>query len=70
MAMADRPERTTHYATLFETITGQTTITERQQTDISVRIDDPGEESTIADYVSTTATDPGFEDVIENPETY
>jgi hypothetical protein len=67
--MPDNPDRTTHFATLFETITGQSTVTERQQIDIAVRYDEHGAETDIVDYLDTTATEQGFDDVIEDPET-
>jgi hypothetical protein len=66
--MTDRPDRSTHFATLFETTTGQSTLTEQQQIEIPVRYDEHGEETDIADYLDTTATAQGFDDVIEEPE--
>ena len=68
--MANRSDRTTDFAVLFETITGQSTITEHQRTEIPVRLDDQNEESAIAEYVDATATAPGFDDVIDDPEPY
>lgn len=68
--MADHSNQSTHFATLFETVTGQSTFTEQQQIDIPVRYAERGEEVAISDYVDATATAQGFEDVIEKPETY
>lgn len=65
----DRPDQSVDFATLFETTTGQSTTTEHQQTDVSVRIDERGEESVIARSLDTTATVAGFDDVIDDPET-
>jgi hypothetical protein len=67
--MPDPPDRSTHFATLFETITGQSTVTERQQIEIAVRYDEHRDETDIVDYLDTTATEQGFDDVIEDPET-
>jgi hypothetical protein len=67
--MSDRSDRTAHFATLFESITGQTTITEHQRSDIQVRIDDTRSERSIAEYIETAATADGFDDVIDEPET-
>lgn len=67
--MSERSNRTAHFAALFESITGQTTITELQQFDISVRLDENGAESNVSDYIETTATADGLEDVIDEPET-
>jgi len=67
--MADHPDRSTDFATLFETVTGQSTLTEHQQIDIPVRYDEHRKETDIADYLNTTATAQGFDDVIEVPET-
>jgi hypothetical protein len=66
--MSENPDRSTHFTTLFETITGQSTVTEQQQIEIPVRYDETGEETAIADYLDTKATDQGFDDVIEEPE--
>jgi hypothetical protein len=66
--MAEHPGRSTHFATLFETITGQSTVTEQQQVEIPVRYDEHGEEIDVADYLDTAATDQGLDDVIEEPE--
>jgi hypothetical protein len=66
--MTERPDRSTDFATLFETITGQSTVTERQQIEIPVRCDEHGEEAATVDYLETTATAQGFDDVIEEPE--
>jgi hypothetical protein len=66
--MANHLDRSTHFATLFETITGQSTVTEQQQIEIPVRYDEHSEETDIADYLDTTATDQGLDDVIEEPE--
>lgn len=68
--MSDHSDRSTRYATLFETLTGQSTLTERQQIDIPVRYDGQGEGTDIADYLETTATEQGLDDVIEESETY
>lgn len=68
--MADQPERSTHFATLFETITGQSTLTEQQQIEVTVRYDEHREKIDISDYLDTTATAQGFDDVIDEPETY
>lgn len=68
--MSERSNRATHFATLFESITGQTTITERQRSDILVRLDENGAESTVADYIDTAATADGLEDAIDEPETH
>lgn len=68
--MANRSDRTTDFAVLFETITGQSTITEHQRTEIPVRLDAQNEESAVAEYVDATATAPGFDDVIDDPEPY
>ena len=68
--MADHPDRSTHFAALFETITGQSTLIEQQQIEIPVRYDEHSEETDIADYLDMTATAQGFDDVIEEPETY
>jgi len=54
--MADRPGRSTH----FETITGQSTVTDHQQIDIPVRYDDRREETDISDSLDTTAKARGF----------
>jgi hypothetical protein len=67
--MADQPDRGAHFATLFETITGQSTLTEQQQIEIPVRYDEDREETHISDYLDTTATAKGFDDVIDEPET-
>jgi hypothetical protein len=66
--MAKHPDRSTHFATLFETITGQSTVTEEQQIEIPVRYDEYREETDISDYLDTAATDQGLDDVIEEPE--
>lgn len=66
--MAEHPGRSTHFATLFETITGQSTVTEQQQVEIPVRYDEHGEEIDVTDYLDTAATDQGLDDVIEEPE--
>jgi allophanate hydrolase subunit 1 len=67
--MADHPDRSTHFATLFETITDQSTFTEQQEIEIPVRYDGHNDGTDIADYLDTTATDQGLDDVIEEPET-
>jgi hypothetical protein len=66
--MAEHPGRSTHFATLFETITGQSTVTEQQQVEIPVRYDEHREEIDVTDYLDTAATDQGLDDVIEEPE--
>lgn len=63
--MPDRPDRIADFAALFETLTGQSTLTERQRIDVAVRCDERGEETKIADYLHMDATAQGFEDVIE-----
>lgn len=68
--MTDHPDQNTHFATLFETITGQSTLTEHQQIEIPVRYGEHREETDISDYLDTTATVQGLDDVIEGPETY
>lgn len=70
MNMTNRSERTAHFATLFETITGQSTFTDEQQIEVPVRYDEHGEEVDVSDYLDTTVTARGFEDVIDGPETY
>jgi len=67
--MADHPDRSTHFATLFETITGQSTVIQQHQIEIAVRYDEHREETDIVDYLDTRATDQGLDDVIEEPET-
>lgn len=68
--MANQSEPTTQFATLFETITGQSTITEQQQIEVTVRYDERSDETAISEYLDTRATAQGFEDVIEESETY
>lgn len=65
--MADHPDRSTHLATLFEPITGRSTLTE-QQIEIPVRSDDHTQKTAIADSLDTTTQ--GFEDGTEERETY
>jgi hypothetical protein len=68
--MADLPDRTTHFATLFETIAGQSTLTEQQRIEIPIRYDEHREDTDVADYLNTTAIAQGFDDVIEEPENF
>ncbi|KZN25265.1 hypothetical protein A4G99_01760 [Haladaptatus sp. R4] len=67
--MMNRTERTEHFASLFESITGEPTITEPQQTDIPIRLDESGEEETISQYLATAGAHE-FDDVINEPDTY
>ncbi|EMA56108.1 hypothetical protein [Halococcus thailandensis] len=66
--MTKQSDHTEDFAALFETVTGQSTITEYQQTDSSKRFGEPEEEKHISNYVDAAAIDNGFEDVIEEPE--
>ncbi|MFB6297992.1 MAG: hypothetical protein ABEH56_05695 [Salinirussus sp.] len=68
--MTDPTDRSTNFATLFEAITGKTTLTEHQQIDIAVRYDDKVAEMDLSDYLDTAATAPEFDDVIDEHETY
>lgn len=68
--MSEQPTQHPHFASLFEDITGQSTLTEHQQTDITVRIADGRTEGDIEQYVDSAATADGFDDVIDDPETY
>ncbi|MGA9399785.1 hypothetical protein [Haladaptatus sp.] len=65
----NRTERSEHFASLFESITGQPTITEPQQTDIPVRLDESGEGETISHYLATAGANE-LDDVINEPDTY
>jgi hypothetical protein len=68
--MTNRSERATHFATLFETVTGQSVLTDEQQIEVPVRYDERGEKTEISEYLDTTATAQGFGDVIDGPDAY
>jgi hypothetical protein len=68
--MPNRSGGTADFATLFETITGRSTLTDEQRIEVPVRYDEHGEEVDVSDYLDTTATAQGFEDVIDGPETH
>lgn len=70
MGVTDRSERARHFATLFETITGQSTLTERQRNDVPVRYDEREEATQVSEYVGSAVAAQGFDDVIEDPESY
>jgi len=63
--MTDRHDRADRFAALFEAVTGRSTVTERQRTDVAVRCDERGTETDVATYLDTVATTRGFEDVVE-----
>lgn len=63
--MTDRHDRADRFAALFEAVTGRSTVTERQRTDVAVRCDERGTETDVAAYLDTVATARGFDDVIE-----
>lgn len=64
-----KTESNNQYASLFESITGETTITEPQQTEIPVRLDEYAEEQSISTFVTVTSKNDGLADAIEQPET-
>jgi hypothetical protein len=68
--MGDRPEQVRQLATLFESVTGQSTVTERQQIEVPVRYEERGERGEPSDSVETAVTAHGFEDVIDQSQTY
>lgn len=66
--MADAQEGDCQLADLFETITGQSTIVERQEGTEERRLDEDGEERSIRRYVSAASAATGLDDAIEVPE--
>lgn len=59
----------TDFAALFEDVTGQSTVTDHQQTDLTVRLDDREEADLTPDRVdATTAHD--FDDVDAEMDAY
>lgn len=68
--MGDRPEQVRQLATLFESVTGQSAVTERQQIEVPVRYEERGARGDTPDSVETAVTAHGFEDVIDQPQTY
>jgi hypothetical protein len=56
------------YASLFETITGESTITEAQQEEQSARSTDHTESAAISEYLNAATREDGLDDAVEAPE--
>jgi hypothetical protein len=68
--MKDRPEQVSQLASLFEKVTGETSVTERQEIEVPVRYEERAERRDLAEATETAVTAHGFEDVIDQPQTY
>lgn len=66
--MATSRDDTQYFASMYESITGHTTITDPQQIDGSVRFENLAEEQTVSNYLHSIVKADGLEDVIEDPE--
>lgn len=67
MAMAAPGKATEDFAALFERITGQSTVIERQRDGPAERIDD-SESIDVGEAVDSVVRETGFEDVIDDPD--
>lgn len=66
--MATPSDHTQELTSLFETITGQSTVTEKQQNEHPARFIEQVEENSIATYVDTVVRDDGLDDAVQDPE--
>ncbi|WP_158059270.1 hypothetical protein [Halorussus halophilus] len=67
--MATSTERTDQLGELFESVTGQSTITEPQHDDHTIRLGEQTE-ATVSAYVTAVTRADGLDDAVQAPERY
>ncbi|MFB6253529.1 MAG: hypothetical protein ABEI06_02850 [Halobacteriaceae archaeon] len=66
--MNNKSDIQSNYASLFEKITGKSTVVEEQNEHAKVGFDISCEEKSIASYIHSNVTEQTFDDVIDEPE--